>query len=402
MHSLNGRFPARRRLMAAVVSISALLTGCGGSSTNEPIGIGAAPRAVVLQPRVIDGSQRFATLAVGMHHACALELDGTPWCWGSNEYGQLGTAASLPRCDGGRVSCSPSPTRVTTDRRFVAIAASLRHTCALEATGEAWCWGFGAGGQLGNGLSTDSATPVRVAGDARYSSIALGGGGLIACALESAGSGGCWGPGGGRGGLGDGTNGGSNAPVVIATDARFVGLTVGDDHACARTASGIAYCWGSNAFGKLGTGAPGASSVPALVASGLTFSTLGAGLAHTCGLAQDGRAWCWGAPASLGATATTNAPAPVAVDGGRVYASLVAGANHTCALDTNGTAWCWGVNLNGQLGDGTSVDRASPVAVAMATALARVSAGGSTCALDTAGRAWCWGDNTFGQAGKAP
>lgn len=389
--------------LATLVAVGAAFTGaCGGLPGDEPVVVGPAPRAIVATPRAIDGDLRFTTLAVGLHHACGLDATGAAWCWGSNEYGQLGTSVALPRCDGGSVACSPAPVRVDTALRFVAISASLRHTCALEASGAAWCWGFGVGGQLGDGLSTSSVVPVRVAGTASFVAIELGGSGLVACALERSGAGHCWGPGGGAGALGDGTNGGSNAPVPVASQAAFASLAVGDDHACAVAGTGAAYCWGRNAFGKLGLGVPGASTVPAAVSGGLAFSRLGAGLSHTCGLALDGRAWCWGAAAAVGSAATGSVLAPLEVAGGRAYRELGAGANHTCALDANGTAWCWGENLEGQLGDGTTTGRVAPVAVTGAPAFTSVRAGTATCALDAAGRAWCWGVNTFGQAGTAP
>lgn len=390
------------RLASALVAVLGI-AGCGGGTSADAEFQSIAGANDLVVPTAVATPLRFKDLALGLHHACGLTAGGAIHCWGSNEYGQLGATAPMAMCSGGSTPCSSTPVPVASTTAFSGLAASLRDTCAVTAAGAAWCWGFGVGGQLGNGLSTSSGIPVQVAGSDAFRLVALGGSGLISCGVSTTGAGFCWGPGGGGGGLGDGTNGGANAPVAIAGGLAFNALAVGDDHACGLAGGGAAYCWGHNGYGKLGQGASGASSVPSAVTGGLTFSVISAGLSHTCGLVADGRAYCWGfAPAVGSSVAGSSVLAPQPVAGGRHFTTLSAGGNHTCALDAAGAAWCWGQNFAGELGDRTHIDRAEPVAVATSLRFVAIRAGGSTCALDSLGQAYCWGSNLVGQGGQPP
>ena len=374
------------------------LAGCGGHSN----GLSAIPGSSALVPTPVATSLRFTSLAVGLQHACGVTAGGATYCWGDDSYQQLGTSAALATCQALNGPCSPAPL-VVTGGSYSSIAASLRDSCGLAANGDAWCWGYGDGGQLGDGRGTSSGTPVLVSGGLPFSAIALGGSGLISCAIGPGGSGYCWGPGGGGGGLGDGTTNGSNSPVLVAGGLSFAELAVGDEHACGATTDHDAYCWGHNLHGALGSGVPGASAVPAKVAGNLTISAISAGLVHSCALTSDGSAYCWGFAADVGtAGAVDPVLSPVAVAGGRHYTAISAGQDHTCALDATGVAWCWGANAGGELGDGTTTDRPEPVRAATNARFVAIRAGGSTCALDASGQAYCWGPNGAGQDGQPP
>ena len=357
----------------------------------------------VRTPTAVATHQRFTRLAVGDGHACAVTAAGQVFCRGSNAYQQLGSSSALELCDEGATPCSPAPIAVEGAPPLIGIGASLRFSCGVTDAGVAWCWGYGEGGQLGNGLATSSATPVAVTIPEPLAHIALGGSGLIACGVGASGTGDCWGPGGTYGGLGDGTTGGSDTPVAVAGDLQFTEIGVGDDHACGLTPAGVAYCWGSDSDGKLGTGPDGtASSMPTPVAGGLVFALIRAGSEHSCALTADGRAYCWGIPALVGSVTASNVTAPLEVAGAHRFTALSAGLNATCALDAAAQAWCWGLNYGGELGDGTLDDHAEPALVQSATRFVALGAGGSPCALDASGQAWCWGANADGQVGSPP
>ena len=389
----------------SLAGMALLLGGCSGGLSGIDIGSGSASSGGatgIAVPTAVATSLRFTDLAVGMHHACGVTADGTVYCWGSNEYGQLGSTAPLAQCDNGATPCSTTPVPVAAPVKFKNVGASLRDSCAVSVAGEIWCWGYGEGGQLGDGLATNSEQPVKVLSTEVFSSVHLGGSGLIACALTATDVAWCWGPGGGGGGLGNGTTDRSNTPVPVAGALAFAQLTVGDEHACGLSTSGPAYCWGHNLYGSLGQGFGGASSVPSPVAGGYTFTALSAGLAHTCGLVADGSAYCWGFPQAVGSPAVASVLSPLVVGGAGRFTKLSAGSNHSCALDANGAAWCWGLNLTGELGDGSYSDRVAPVKVSTPERFAEIRAGGSTCALNSSGVAFCWGANNFGQAGQPP
>ena len=279
----------------------------------------------------------------------------------------------------------------------IVMAAGGGHTCALDATGIAFCWGLGGFGQLGNGATSDSPTPVAVAGGLTFAT--LGTGTNRTCAVTRTGAAYCW----GSEPLGDGTSSNSLTPVAVAGGHTFGRMSVGASHACAITTDGHAYCWGLGTSGRLGNGSEAQQLAPAAVSGGLTFSSLTAGLAHTCAITTDGLAYCWGTGARgrLGNGLVANQLAPAAVSGAIAFASISAGSEHTCAIATDGLAHCWGSGTSGRLGTGEQVDQLTPAPVAGGLTFAAIAAGENhTCAITTGGLAYCWGSNAAGQLGN--
>jgi alpha-tubulin suppressor-like RCC1 family protein len=188
----------------------------------------------------------------------------------------------------------------------------------------------------------------------------------------------------------------------------------GTAHSCATFVDGSLRCWGSNANGQLGDGSTATRIAPVAVAGlGGVPVSLTAGGAFSCVALTDGTARCWGLNTNgqLGNATTTQSLVPVVVRavGGATGSSLrqvVAGTSHACAALTDGTARCWGLNSLGQLGDGTSTQRTSPVTVLAAAGVTlqgvvALSAGGNTtCAAITDGTLRCWGANANGQLGN--
>lgn len=133
-----------------------------------------------------------------------------------------------------------------------------------------------------------------------------------------------------------------------------------------------------------------------------SFQSLDGANAYTCGLTVEGTAHCWGFNVSgmLGDGTTTDRVSPVAVEGGLRFTSLTTGAFHACGLTSEGSAYCWGFNQVGMLGDGTTTQHLTPVTVSGGLSFRSLTAGhGHTCALTTAGVAYCWGHNVDGQLG---
>ena len=219
--------------------------------------------------------------------------------------------------------------------------------------------------------------------------------------------------------LGDGTTTHQPAPVAVDTTGvlagkRITGLGSGPDagHACV-IADGKVYCWGENTSGKLGDGTTTNRTRPIAVdgvLAGKTVTDVAAGAEHTCVLA-DGTPYCWGenSDGQLGDGTTIDRSAPTAVNtsgslSGKQLTSITAGAAHTCVL-ADGRPHCWGGNLSGQVGDGTTTDRPNPGPVWSASG---GIAGKTVTALDAGvlhtcvvadGQAFCWGRNADGALG---
>ena len=284
------------------------------------------------------------------------------------------------------------------------LASGNRHTCALTAGGGVKCWGSNGAGQLGDGTTTNRSTPVNVVGLASGVTV-LGTGGYHTCALTSGSKVKCWGEN-AFGQLGDGTTARRSTPVEVNGLATSVSALAGGElHTCALTTGRGVKCWGLNSVGQLGDGTTIWRSTP-VDAVGLTsgVTALAGGAGHTCALTTGGGAKCWGENRSsqLGDGTNTNRSTPVDVAGmASGVTTLATGSYHTCALATSGGAMCWGSNDYGQLGDGTTTYHGTPVdVIGLAGGVITLVAGyGHTCALTTGGGVKCWGRNYHGQLG---
>jgi len=207
--------------------------------------------------------------------------------------------------------------------------------------------------------------------------------------------------------VGDGTTTATASrlrPVPVQGGLRFRHVSAGDTHTCGVTTDDRAYCWGHNGSGQLGDGTIINSSTPVAVAGSRRFRLISAGDSYTCGLGYlDRRAYCWGSNlyGQLGDGGTAERRTPVAVLGGRAFRSLAASGFHTCAVTTTFAAYCWGYNRYGQLGDGTEVSqRSRPSLVAGGRQFVQVDAGRyHTCAVTPGERAFCWGYGRNGAIG---
>lgn len=375
------------------------------------------------------------TIAVGSGYSCALATDGSAWCWGNNDAGQLGS--------GGTMSSS-APVQVSGGHTFVQIDAGTGHTCAVAEDGSAWCWGWN-GGVLGTGSETGpescpevgacSTVPVQVTGGHAFEQITAGYN--HTCAVTTSGGAWCWGWN-SMGGLGNGGTTDSAEPRSVSGGHVFEQITAGEEFTCAIDASGGAWCWGTNYAGSLGNGSDSGpelclsefpcSTVPVSVAGGHAFEQVTAGEAFACGLRADGSSWCWGSNEAgqlgigtdMGPEACSGgdqcSTSPVQVLGGNIFTRLGAGDEHICAVAADGEASCWGHSAyDGRLGIGINSgpemcdERGSNYAYPCSTTPATVTGGhdfrqimggkSHSCAVDAAGSVWCWGLNNDGALG---
>lgn len=363
----------------------------------------------------------YVAVSAGLQHTCALTADGAAFCWGSNEFGQLGTAPDTLTCLRGdrRIPCRTRPAPVAGGLAFVKISAGGRHTCGLATTGVTYCWGDNLRGGLGDPTVRASGAPHRVVGTMTFTEVVAGG--EHSCGLRTDGMAFCWG-GNEMGQLGIASNGlGMAAPESVRTNIRFASLAAGALRTCGRTGDGAAFCWGSTWVSSLNGGdLTRSQTTPARVQTAPPFKSIAAGTATTCGIAAPGTptdenaAHCWEANTAGGIGDGTIAGSliPRAVSGGLRFVSVASGALHTCGIADSGFAYCWGAATAGQLGVSPALlmSRCGPARVSCVTSPVRVSGwrqfsqlsagqGDHTCGLTTGGSVFCWGAGSMGQRG---
>ena len=433
-----------------------LLTGCA-ITIREPIAASAVQTPVKV---VVTGNASFSNFRL---LANGIDVTGLMAYQGNNRYeGSLtlppGSAlldasadVNCWYCGGSTHSTSKLSFTVLSAHAFIDIDAGESHTCAIESTNKAWCWGDNSQGQLGTGAAADLScnfdpaqpqrpcrpTPAAVDGNGSFRMLSAGQ--AHTCGLTTGGQVFCWGRN-DRGQLGNGTQTDSRVPVLVSHPASFKAVSAGDAHTCAITVAGELHCWGDNGRGQLGvigvnncpSGTPtGCSPVPVRQGTGIPggsflFAELSAGSRHTCASNLQ-NIKCWGENSdgqlgigTLGAgTGGANATLSVAGQylsyatpvGSNLGPGLSAGFAHTCAFRAAGSgASCWGDNHGGQLGGSwplASFPDPKPAAAGSGHLMTGISAGFQhTCALlqspvGSKNQPACAGLNDRGQLGTA-
>ena len=407
------------RCLATLAAVPALFAcavapaGANDEATSElglelrvPDGLGEILEPVptpVPFPRPRLDPEEFLDITAGGYHTCARKRNGNVYCWGLDDAGQSGmnptaTCVSAPN------ACVDRPRKVPVTASQ--IDAGFDHTCTLDPSGKAYCWGRSGYGQLGAGIYGSLASPIAVSGNLTFTSIAAG---TYTTCGTTAGNLYCWGinvP---------GTSwylGAASTPAVSysPTGLAPIGVSVGYQHVCAQWVSGSyreTNCWGGNGYGQSGSTASTYAWLgmgPYSVGSAVTRVTTQNNFTCVDQPAPSTSVQCFGDNSwgQLGNGTYVNASTAQTVGGaaGLALHGVSTGFNHACALDANGAAYCWGNGYWGQLGNGTSALSPSPVPVSGGIAFKAIAAGYlHTCALSTTNHIYCWGSNYTGQLG---
>jgi len=373
-------------------------------------------------------------VAAGQNHTLAVKSDGTVMAWGYNGNGQLGDATNVtPR---------KTPVAVSNLTGVTSVSAG-NHSLVVKSDGTSWSFGAGSYGQLGNSGNGDSNVATAVVNftfAAQVSTPTLSPEGgfylqpqtvTVSCATSGAvihytGNG-------SEPTLADPTVA-SGSTLSVASNAFIrakafldgynpsdtksavyqIGGRVGAglNHSLAFKTDGTLWSWGRNDHGQLGIGSTVDQWIPGSV-SGMTNVVAAAGGSyHSVAVKADGSAWAWGFNngGQLGDGTTTQRTYPVqvgvGVSGFSGIVAVAAGESHSVALKSDGTVWAWGLNAYGQLGDGTTAQKTSPVQVGAGvngfSGIVAIAAGQYfTLALKSDGTVWGWGNNGYGQLGNA-
>ena len=366
---------------------------CWGNDSLHSLGDGGNTNSAV--PIRVAGITAVRQIVAGGWHTCALrDVDGSVWCWGGNQFGELGE---------GTIADETGVVQVRGISGATQIAAGEGHTCALLSDGTVWCWGADIRGQLGDGATANHrAFPVRVVGLDHVISIRAGW--SESCARTAAGASWCWGAG-DSGELGNGDGSDQPAPVQLLVSP-IDDIACGNSFTCARRpADHTLVCWGNGLVDQLGQGVSQNSPAPVVVRGVSDVDQIEAGPYSSCALVHDGtvRCWGWNLLGGLGDGTTSTRRTPTAVTGLGVVTDVADGFGFTCARLDDGTARCRGAGAFGQLGD-MGIDSRNEAAPVLSLAnVAQIDAGvGHACATLTTGTLQCWGLNASGQLGAPP
>jgi alpha-tubulin suppressor-like RCC1 family protein len=373
-------------------------------------------------PRNRDGSC-LTQLTLGIDFTCALKNDGSVWCWGTNDHGQLGDGQPA-----GDFSGSPRRVALPVDFAATEIGAGEIHACALSSSGSVWCWGGGDSLQLGQGSADaeDHLTPVEAIFPSRVVAVhSLSVGAAHNCVVDQAGTVWCWGE-------NDHREAGQNSlipcpsagdsqpcqdvssPTPIASDLSAIAVMSGDEFSCLIDDLSELRCWGDNSLGELGIGTTTPLNTEFAQMTGLgSFLTvdtdhgtplLALGAEHACVVAG-GSVQCWGSNGAgqVGVgTKSASEPSPHFVETAH---SVLAGsmAKHTCSVESDsGHIMCWGANADGQLGLGHVEEALVPTEVPIAGMKHGALGATHSCMLIGTGALYCWGSNAEGELGITP
>ncbi len=322
--------------------------------SNEYTHLGDGTNTNRSTPIQVSGLSGVSTVDSGGGHNLALKLDGTVWAWGGNWSGQLGDGSKTDRS---------TPVPVAGLSSIDVIDAGDSHSLALKSDGTVYVWGRNNYGQLGDGTTTDRNTPVQMTGLSNVKAVAGGWGHSLA--LKSDGTVWAWGYN-NHGQLGDGTTTDRSTPIQVSSLSDIIAIACGDDHSLALKSDGTVWAWGNNGNGALGDETTTDRTTPVQISELSGIIGIAGGNNHTVALKSDGSVWVCGDydwVHSEGGVGFGHRTSPVQFTEIRGIAAIAAGRHHLIALKPNGTVWTWGYNADGQLGDGTTNDRNTPVQV---------------------------------------
>jgi alpha-tubulin suppressor-like RCC1 family protein len=314
--------------------------------------------------------------------------------WGNNTYGQLGDNTTANKS---------SPVLIAGEHEFITLAVGVGletdSNAGLKIDGSAWAWGRNNYGQLGNNTTTNTSSPISVVGN--HSFIKLSIGSETCAALKKDGSAWTWGRN-DYGQLGNNTRTNQSSPVSVIGNHSFISIYTNAYATLALKKDGTIWAWGNGENGRLGNNSINNFSSPISVVGNKSFIFLSYGSGFSIALMEDGTAWSWGnnVYGVLGDNTATSKSSPVSVVGSHSFISVSSGRYHALALKEDGSVWAWGYNNAGQLGDNTTTNKSSPVSVVGNHSFVAISAGAQhSLATKEDGSIWAWGYNSSGELG---
>jgi alpha-tubulin suppressor-like RCC1 family protein len=288
---------------------------CWGESENGRLGNGTTtPDATI--PSLVLGGHKWIIVASGAAHRAGVTESGVMYCWGSAANGRLGNDTTTPD--------QTTPSLVHGGYTWTSVSCGTGHSIGLTTDGDAYAWGLATSGQLGNGTATpNQTTPSLVLGGHKWIEVRAGGSNSAGITLS--GDAYAWGAG-STGQLGNGATASEVTPSQVLGGHKWSTLSVGSTHMAGITLTGDMYAWGDASYGKLGDGTTaGSQTTPVLVLGGHKWVSVSVGSQWSMGITTNGDLYAWGASANgrLGnGTTTVDQTTPALVLGGHKWSGV--------------------------------------------------------------------------------
>ena len=292
------------------------------------------------------GARALVPVSASGSYTVAISADGSLWAWGRKV------------CEEGRIiqNYGNTPVEIGTATNWASVSAGESHTVALRTDGSLWAWGNNSSGQLGDGTRNQRVSPVRIGADTNWEKVSAGS--HTTSAIRTDGSLWAW----GRKPISAQHGGGDqqfildygNSPIRIGTYTNWESVSTGKWHTIAVRTDGSIWAWGCNLYGQLGIGGAGFGFAdPVQIGTDRNWEHVDISR-NTVAVRTDGSLRAWGGWDG-------GPPTRRGMDTNWVFATT--GLGHTVAIRADGSLWAWGQNRYGQLGDGTTIDRYTPVQI---------------------------------------
>lgn len=357
----------------------------GSSSFDNTINTLYRSLPTVVYTRNVTSTGFFSwnVVSTGTDLSAAIRSDGRLFVWGSNNFGALGLGDTIQRT---------VPEYIDTSS-WLAVSVGGYTMTAIKSDGTLWTWGRNNAGQIGDGTTLDRSSPVQIS-TSSWIAIATSGGHSMAIRVDNSLF--CWGTG-INGQLGNSSTSNQSSPVQVPGNNWKI-IAAGGNHSYAIKTDGSLWAWGAGTSGQIGNNSTLTQSSPVQVASGGTFQSwtaVAAGISHGLAVRTDGALFGWGYNAvygALGDGTTVNKSSPVQI-GTSSWTTVASGAYHGIAIRTDGTVWAWGYGTLGQLGDNALTTRSSPVQIGISSPskIGTNSSANGNLLIDNLGQVAYWG-----------
>ena len=335
----------------------------------------------------------YLTASARTYTSMMTKNDNNVLSWGRNNNGQLGDGSTTDRA---------TPAQIYGLNNVKEVSIGGYSAMALKNDGTVWTWGKNMVGTLGNGTLTDNFYPQQIQGFGGVKAVSTSA--YFCAALKTDGTVWTWGYN-QYGMLGDGTDNASLSPIQVLGLSNVKEIATGSYHCLALKNDGTVWIWGNNTYGQLGNGNFGNgydSFVPIQVPGLSDIVKISSGGYHSIALKKDGTVWAWGEnyKGQIGDGTIICKTTPVQVPGLSNIYKINAGSDTNIALKRDGTVWAWGTNLYGAYGNGTTTSSLAPVQTSNLSGVYSVAIGFDHCiAIKEDGTAMAWGTNQYGQVG---